>query len=63
MSPGHAWMPTPFGWLGLVVVAAIGAMVLARLVFALRRPPAPRTLDLTEVVQPAPVHFDERQSD
>lgn len=63
MSPAHAWMPTPLGWLGLVVAGGIGAIVLARLVFALRRPSAPRTLDLTEVVEAAPVHFDERPRD
>jgi hypothetical protein len=60
MSAQLAWMPSPVGWLGLGCVGLLAAAALARLVFALRRPPPPRTLDLTDVVEPAEVRFDER---
>jgi hypothetical protein len=56
-----AWMPTPVGWLGLGCLAVLAAAGLARVVFALRPSPPPRTLDLTDVVEPAEVRFDERR--
>lgn len=56
-----AWMPTPLGWLGLGCVGLLLAAALARVVFALRPAPRPRTLDLSEVVEPAEVRFDERR--
>lgn len=55
-----AWTPTPLGWLGLGGAGVLVAAALARLVFALRPAPAPRTLDLSEVVEPAEARFDER---
>lgn len=45
--------------LGAVVGVGLGLVAVGWIVFALRRPPAPKTLDLTEVVTPGEARFED----